>query len=433
MDIERVFVNKLARTGAIEQAMSNGVKEAHFADENLAGIYRFLSEHTRKYKTPPSMEVIHERFPGHNFEATSDAVSYLSERFISHTKRRYAWESLTEIARKMDDPEVGENVEGILLQEARRLAMLVPTKEVSRFSDIHKRIERYESGIDLTKGMKMGIPPFDRLTMGIQPHEFITIAGWQGLGKSTLGQWILFNIYMQSKTVMIISLEMEAAALMRKWDTMLTHFNYSDLKSQTLSPTDMELWRIKADEVKAKECDIIVRDSIMDCTPDYVYAEAVRYQPDILAVDYISLMDLSRSQGAQMWEKLTHITRQLKQIARSTGIPIIGIAQTNIASADGGAKLDNIAYSRSIGQDSDIVLGLHQDDEMKKEKHMTVRMLKNRDGETSDVDLLWNMNNMRFGLWDEAEAIKSKARASQEAIVVDGYKIDAKTGEILDD
>lgn len=413
MDIERLYLSKVAHTGQIENSLSAGIQESHFGDETLREIYGYLAEHTRKYKAPPSMEVVRERFPSHNFEVTTDSVDYLRERFIRKVKERFARQSLVEMSRQLDKPEVADNIDGIFLSEARKLSQLMPTSQVHKFSDIEDRIERYESRVDLDVGIKMGIPDFDRLTLGIQPHEFVSIVGWQGTGKSTLAQWILFNAYMQNKTGMCISLEMEAPALFRKWDTMLTNFEYQKLKAHDLSPSDIERWRLKAQMVREKKCDIIVKDDVTSCTVDYVYAEAMRYKPDILVIDYVSLMDTSRSMGTQLWERMTYLTQALKQIARTSGIPIIAVAQTNIASADGGAKLDNIAYTRSIGQDSDIVLGLHQDEDMKENKQMTVRMLKNRDGSTAVTDLLWDMDHMDFKPWNEVEFFRNRLKREE--------------------
>ena len=99
-----------------------------------------------------------------------------------------------------------------------------------------------------------------------------------------------------------------------------------------------------------------------------------------------------------------YLTQNLKQLSRSLKIPIIGVAQTNRESATGGAKLENIAWSVAIIQDSDIVLGLHQDQEMKDEKMMELRMLKNRDGQTLDVNLKWDMSRMKFSQWRESDA-----------------------------
>ena len=423
MDIERAYLSKVAHTGQIEASISAGIQESHFGDETLKNIYSYMATHARKYKGPPSMEVLRERFPNHNFEVVTDSLEFLRERFTRHVKLRYVRLSLVEMAQQLEKPEVADNIDGIFLAEARRLAELMPTSKVHKFSDIDERIERYEKGQDLNRGIKMGIPDFDRLTLGIQPHEFVSIVGWQGTGKSTLTQWILFNAWMQGKTCMCISLEMEAPALFRKWDTMLTNFEYHRLKSHELSPSDVELWRTRAQMVKEKKCDIIVKDDVMSCSVDYVYAEAMRYKPDLLAIDYVSLMDTSRSGGNQMWEKVTYLTQALKQIARTSGIPIIAVAQTNIASADSGAKLDNIAYSRSIGQDSDIVLGLHQDDEMKENQRMSVRMLKNRDGSTAISDLLWDMDHMKFEPFNEGEFFRNKLKRQQQ--------VDEATGEIL--
>jgi len=35
---------------------------------------------------------------------------------------------------------------------------------------------------------------------------------------------------------------------------------------------------------------------------------------------------------------------------------------------------------------------------------MTVRLLKNRDGQVKETDLLWKMDTMEFGPWKEAYA-----------------------------
>jgi hypothetical protein len=60
------------------------------------------------------------------------------------------------------------------------------------------------------------------------------------------------------------------------------------------------------------------------------------------------------------------------------GVPIIAMAQTNRSGGKDGAELDNVGYSMSIVQDSDIVIGLFADEEMKDAKEMQIRLNKNR-------------------------------------------------------
>jgi replicative DNA helicase len=367
-------------------------------------IFAFISEHARRYRQAPSFNTIREKFPDHNFEVTDESFDYLLDNFNTQVKRRHAIDAVRDLAGAIDDPEQVANIDSLFLEKSRELASIVPSAKLHRFSDMESRIAEYETTDgDAKTGIDMGIPILDHLTMGIQPHEYVTVMGWTGTGKSTLAQWMLFNAWAQGKTPMLVSLEMEAKSLFRKWDTMLTHFEYHNLKSHNLRDEDIERWKTRAKAVKDHPNDIIVMDDIRDFTVDRAYAELVRWQPDILCIDYITLMSTSRSAGKQTWEKIQYLTNNLKQIARTTNIPIIGIAQTNRLSADAGAELENVAFGMSIIQDSDMVLGLYRNDEMKQNRQMQVKMLKNRDGMTQNAELYWDMNTMDFKPWDTSQ------------------------------
>lgn len=406
MDFERKLVNAVSQRSNVESLLLSGIKEEHFSEEENRDIFIFMTDHFRKYKTSPSFEIVKDAFPDHLFETEQDTLQYLKDEFLKVVKRRYAMIAVHELADAIDDGELVGDIDALFLEKSRELAQIVPVTQLSKFSDMDKRILSYEAGEDAIDGIYMGIPDFDFLTSGIQPHEYITISGFSGTGKSTLAQWMLFNAYMQGKTPMYISLEMEAKALLRKWDTMAMNFEYQRLKRQRLSDEDMEKWKERASLVREASNDIIILDDVSGCTVDRVYAELTRYQPDILCIDYITLMDTPRSAGGtQMWEKVVTLTRQLKQTSRTLGIPIIGVAQTNRSGYQTGAQLDNIAFSQSIVNDSDIILGLGApDEESKKNQKMTVRLLKNRDGRVDETDLLWKMETMEFGPWKEAYA-----------------------------
>jgi len=351
-----------------------------------------------------------------------ESIDYIKDQFFKLVKRRNAIDSLRGLAEAIDDPKLVGNIDELFLEESRRLAQIVPSQKVSSFKDIDKRIKEYElsverrnNGEELDTGIKMGIPALDNITLGIQSHEYITISGWTGTGKSTLAQWILFNAYMQNKKPMLISLEMESKNLLRKWDTMLTHFNYHNLKSHNLREDELNKWKDKAVDVNNRPNDIIILDEVYKCSIDRVYAELVRWKPDILCIDYISLMDTQRAVGNSNWEKIMYLTQSLKQLSRTLRIPIIGVAQTNRDSATSGAKLENIAWSVAIIQDSDMVLGLHQDDDMRGDKRMELRLQKNRDGQTLNTDLLWEMDTMTFGAWRDTQIFMHGKETNHDA------------------
>lgn len=411
MDFERLLISKTAQTGRVQQLLSAGINETHFSDETIQEIFAFISEHARRYKQAPSFNTIREKFSNHNFEVTDEAFDYLLDQFKTQVKRRHAIDAVRDLAGAIDDPEQIANIDSLFLEKSRELASLVPSAKLHKFSDMENRILEYEtSPPDSETGIKMGVPILDHLTLGIQPHEYITIMGWTGTGKSTLAQWMMFNSWAQGKTPMLVSLEMEAKALFRKWDTMLMNFEYHNLKSHKLREQDIEEWKTRAISVKDHPNDIIVMDDIRDFTVDRAYAELIRWNPDILYIDYITLMSTQRSAGKQTWEKIQYLTQNLKQISRTTGIPIVGIAQTNRLSADQGAELDNVGFGMSIVQDSDIVLGLYRNDEMKQNRQMQVKMLKNRDGMTQNAELYWDMNTMDFRPWDTAHLFAAQTQ-----------------------
>lgn len=415
MEAERSLIAKCAHAGQVDRLITDGVRSEQFVDPELVEIFVWMTEHFRKYKAAPSFASVKEAFPAHNFEIVTDTLDYVRDRFFDDHKRRMATNAIRDLATHIDEKGT-DDIEAVFMEVARRMVQEVPSPAVAKFSEMSKRIEEYDRRLKegTVKGLMMGIPAFDHLTLGIQPHEYISVVGWQGTGKSTLVQWILYNAWLQKKRGLYISLEMECEALMRKWDTMAVNFQYHALKAMELDPESRSRWEAMAERAATAEGDIIALDDVTACSVDTVYARTAKWSPDIVVVDYITLMETGRSVSQSMWEKVTYLTQALKQQARTLKIPLIGVAQTNINSAQEGAALDNISYSRSIGQDSDLVLGLNQTENMRAEKQMQVRLLKNRDGAIRNTDLFWMMETMEFGPWDELSPFTKKPGAAEE-------------------
>lgn len=416
LDAERALVSKIAQGGEIETVISRGITGEHFADEDCEKVFDFIVNHVRNYKTPPSLQAVKEKYPKFEFVIASDSVDYLMDRFITQVKRRMAKEMLLDLGDVSDDYDQGKDIDIHFLDAARQLATIVPTTQVARFSDAPKRIDQYhvDKAAGNAWGIKMGIPALDDKTLGIQSHELLVTAGWQGTGKSTLMQFMGFNAYLQSKKILFISLEMEARALLRKFDTMAVDMNYHDLKALELGDDAIERWSEHADRAfsEREERDIIIVDRIGSRTATGIFAETVRHKPDLVIVDYISLLDAPNSVGDKSWQKIGHISRELKLNAQTLGIPVIAAAQTNRESVSQGVKLETIAFSSAIGMDADLVVGLQQDEDMRLEKEMEVILVKNRDGAPGRVKMNWDMERMQFGERPPDGAFRKKKESS---------------------
>jgi replicative DNA helicase len=180
---------------------------------------------------------------------------------------------------------------------------------------------------------------------------------------------------------------------------LIKELGYHDLKSHQLNEEQRKALHEKAKELKGIDADILVFDDVRNFNVDRVYAEMVRHTPDICCIDYITQMNSSNKDGAS-WEKIANTTRELKQTVLTLKTPIIGIAQINRSGFDEGPEINNVAGSINIMQDSDIVFGLFQSIDMKKESRMQIRMLKNRDGIIANADMKWDMETMTIEPWN---------------------------------
>ena len=79
-------------------------------------------------------------------------------------------------------------------------------------------------------GVPFGFRSLDEWTGGIQPHEFVSVAGFSGLGQVHAADGARLQHVAQGFTPMFVSLEMEAKAILRRFDAMSTGIDYWRLK-----------------------------------------------------------------------------------------------------------------------------------------------------------------------------------------------------------
>jgi replicative DNA helicase len=214
--------------------------------------------------------------------------------------------------------------------------------------------------------------------------------------------------FKRNQTPLWFSLEMEGDKLAQKWDAWAAGISYNAMKRMELRDDDYEKWARIAEKAADSrfEKDIIVIDDVHKPTPERVYMEVERWQPDVTFVDTIDEIR-APTHLRSVWEQQGHAIRELKGICRTVKRPIVGIAQAGRDAEQEGATLGNIAFSIDIARKADIVLGLHASKEMQAQKKMEVRALKTRDSEGVGLrwEFKWDVANMDFRKWEPGDVM----------------------------
>ena len=121
----------------------------------------------------------------------------------------------------------------------------------------------------------------------------------------------------------------------------------------------------------------------------------------IIIIDYLQLMQTSKTKTENRVQELSQITRSLKILAREFNIPIIALSQLsrNIENRlDKKPILSDLRESGSIEQDADLVLMLSKQNKPENSSYqiMELTIAKQRNGPLGTVQLKFDPNRTKF-------------------------------------
>ena len=260
-------------------------------------------------------------------------------------------------------------------------------------------------------GVTSGFYELDSLTQGFQKSDLIILAGRPSMGKTALSLNIASNLIKNSKLpVLFFSLEMSKEQIMYRLLSMETNINQMRLKSGKLYQND---WIKLSKMMKIiSKFPLFIDDtfnlSIQDIKSKIKTILFEQNKLGLVIIDYIQLMQNTKSKNENRVQELSQITRSLKTIAREFNIPIIGLSQLsrNVENrVDKKPILSDLRESGSIEQDADLVLMLYknktnnsssfQQDSMTSQR-IELIIAKQRNGPTGTIKLKFNQEQTKF-------------------------------------
>lgn len=231
--------------------------------------------------------------------------------------------------------------------------------------------------------------PWDDLNQvltGWRPGALYIIGARPGVGKSILGVQAALNLA-RAGVVSLHSLEMPKQEMYARIVAQTAGVALGRLsgRSKHTDPlTERDWGRIREARNQLHALPLSTSDkpgTTMTDIRSHARSAARRGQLAAVVVDYLQLIERTRDQASRpKWEVVGDYSRGLKLLAMELGVPVIALAQLNRANVQDKRPptLADLRDSGEIEQNADVVILLHQQDELGDD--LDVMVAKNRHG-----------------------------------------------------
>ena len=289
------------------------------------------------------------------------------------------------------------------VSEHRMTRDLAPIKQV--LHEYYDRVGELAARDEDIRGVPTGFVDLDKLLGGLQPSDLLIIAGRPGMGKTGFALTIAKTAaQIHKKHVAIFSLEMANEQLVQRLIAQETGIDSQRLRTGKLEESE---WPIFTHAVEVMGDTKIFLDDTPGITPLQLRTKCRRlhleFRLDLIIVDYLQLMTGDGRRGENRVQEVSHISRQLKILARELNVPVLAAAQLSRAveqRSDKRPVLSDLRESGSLEQDADIVMFIYRqemyEDDPSKENVAEIIIAKHRNGPIGSVQLIFRKNLAKF-------------------------------------
>jgi replicative DNA helicase len=432
----------------------HGLDFANESDPKLfsSDLWMFASTvvgYIKTHKELPTIRVINEKLAKGNNENLLKKINSVWETLqkvqvddkeykhdLEKIKKKFAEKQLTDTSSLLSKLEPGSmdvNKAVIELQKTiQSIKGLSQTRTFERRTlkdDVPFFRDEYNAKLEdpnFDAGIKTGYSFLDHVTDGLRGGELLLIGGESGGGKSMLLMnmalqiWLgenasVLNEYLQSppgagdlepflarlkpgQNVMYFSLEMPFKPCRNRVLGRLSTNPTKLIRTAKLNKEDAaKLKRVlKFTSAYKSEFEIIdiPRGATMESL-EMIYEEAkTLYDPKVIVIDYLGLMDYEGGADMEDWLKLGKVAERIHEFARVHGVTVLSAVQLNRpkgAKEEDKIGLHRIGRSALIMTNANIAIQIETRANEKNFPDMKYHVIKNRDGELGDGRLIKNL------------------------------------------
>jgi replicative DNA helicase len=391
---EYIFTYKCLTDETYLSSVADHVKPSFFKSKDIRVIFDIISEFYNTRSVPPTLTEIKTYL-------TTDELKKSFKDVVSQ---------FAGMDKNLCKEELYANTEKFLKEKAVYVTLMEVVESMGRdqytTADIHHKFEKacnialnIDLGIDLLPQIDKVIKDINTDTPCIStPWKWLDnklaggflqngralyiFAGETNVGKSIFLGNIATTIANKGKTVVIVTLEMSEMMYARRICSNITRIPVNSMRRE--SPALKH--QINEYTTSTAGAKIIIKEfppsSIsVNQLKGYIKKLISRgIKPDALVIDYANLF--ASSVGSNSYERIKHITEQLRALSYTFECPVISATQLNRSGYNvNDPGLDTISESMGLAATADVIMGIWQDDTDRDLGVIKLGMMKNRFGQ----------------------------------------------------
>ena len=381
--------------------------ETDFAFERNKRIIKAINE-LKAEKKEISIISLQSRISANNKQVIEYLTS-LSE-YVYATTADYIYNQVIELSKKRKLMELlQKSITELMEAENIDIFMQDKIKQINKIAEINEKEQTFveqvvETSTEIEKNtlqkpdytLYTGITDLDKMICGLHKQELTIIGARPGVGKTTLALQIAEHIAERGTETAIISLEMSDTQVIQKLISRRARINSYKMRMGTLETKELEQIGIVSAEIAELPIHLITKARTIQHIENIARKLKNKNNLGLMIIDYIQLIK-NKGKFNSREQEVADITRTLKLLSLELNIPIVGLCQLNRNAARQEPTLADLRESGAIEQDADNILFLYQDAESTETVvDITLKLAKQRAGETGKIDLKFNKANSEF-------------------------------------
>ncbi len=385
---ENVLMYKSLTDGTYLASIADFVQPDYFKNKAIASIFGIIKDFSENRNKLPTV---------------TEIKSYLvSDEQKSSFKELV--QSFNDIDKNLDRDELYDNTEQFLKEKAVYHTMLGVAEDVSSGKvDTSDVLDKFEKSCNISLVTDLGLDLYTNIDTliddinSVERHipskwewldnnlgggfleagkSLYVFAGETNIGKSIFLGNIAHNIAHEGKNVLLVTLEMSELLYARRICTNVTKVPMKELAGNTPA--------IKQAISEEKGKIFIKEFPPSTITPNQLKGFIKKFQEqgielDAIVLDYLNLMH--STMGNNSYERIKHVTEQVRAMSYLFNCPIISATQLNRAGFDtDNPDLATISESIGLAATADVICSIFQNEEDRELGIIRLGMMKNRYG-----------------------------------------------------